>query len=88
VKYALLALRTLLLEKRLEAIPMLDGHQGAALFVRFSDIPLYHAVRAWLASRIRAQRSTRRGHRGSSGFFPRVTTSDVSATAFRLHHGS
>ena len=50
LKYALLALRTLLLEKGLEAIPMLDGHQGAALFVPFSDIPLYDAVRLWLHS--------------------------------------
>ena len=48
LKYALLAMRTLLRESRLEAIPMLDGHRGAALFVPFADIPLYDAVRAWL----------------------------------------
>jgi len=50
LNYALLALRTLLRESRLEAIPMLDGHQGAALFVPFADIPLYDAMRAWLHS--------------------------------------
>ena len=50
LKYALLALQTLLRESRLEAIPMLDGHQGAALFVPFADIPLYDATRAWLHS--------------------------------------
>jgi hypothetical protein len=28
--------------------PVLDGHDGAALFVPFGDIPLYDAVRQWL----------------------------------------
>jgi len=50
LKYALLAMRTLMLESRLEAIPMLDGHEGAALFVPFADIPLYDAMREWLHS--------------------------------------
>ena len=27
---------------------MLDGHDGAALFVPFGDLPLYDAVREWL----------------------------------------
>ncbi|MDP9024048.1 MAG: hypothetical protein M3N13_01560 [Candidatus Eremiobacteraeota bacterium] len=27
---------------------MLDGHDGAALFVPFGDVPLYDAVREWL----------------------------------------
>lgn len=48
--YALLAMRTLLRESRLETIPMLDGHEGVALFVPFADIPLYDAMRAWLHS--------------------------------------
>jgi DNA primase len=48
LKYALLALRTMLQELGLEAIPVLDGNDGAALFVPFGDIPLYDAVREWL----------------------------------------
>ena len=48
MKSALAALRAMLHEDRLEAIPVLDGHDGAALFVPFGDIPLYDAVREWL----------------------------------------
>jgi DNA primase len=48
LKAALEALRALLRESRLEAIPVLDGHDGAALFVPFGDIPLYDAAREWL----------------------------------------
>ncbi len=48
LKAALEALRAMLRESRLEAIPVLDGHDGAALFVPFGDIPLYDAVREWL----------------------------------------
>ena len=48
LKYALLAMRTALTEIGLEAIPVPDGHEGAALFVPFGDAPLYEDVRAWL----------------------------------------
>jgi DNA primase len=48
LKAALEALRAMLRESRLESIPVLDGHDGAALFVPFGDIPLYDAVREWL----------------------------------------
>lgn len=48
LKAASETLRAMLNEVRLEAIPVLDGHDGAALFVPFGDIPLYDAVRAWL----------------------------------------
>lgn len=48
LKYALLALRTMLQECGLQAIPVLDGHDGAALFVPFGDLPLYADVREWL----------------------------------------
>jgi DNA primase len=48
LKTALEALRALLREDGLEAIPVLDGHDGAALFVPFGDLPLYDVVREWL----------------------------------------
>ena len=48
LKSALEALRALLRDAGLQAIPVLDGHDGAALFVPFGDIPLYDAVREWL----------------------------------------
>jgi bifunctional non-homologous end joining protein LigD len=48
LKSALRALRAMLRELGLESIPVLDGHDGAALFLPFGDIPLYDAVREWL----------------------------------------
>jgi bifunctional non-homologous end joining protein LigD len=48
LKYALLALRTALQQVGLRAVPVLDGHRGAALFVPFADAPAYDDVRAWL----------------------------------------
>ena len=48
LKYAMLAMRTALQECGLRAVPVLDGHDGAALFVPFGDLPLYDDVRAWL----------------------------------------
>jgi DNA primase len=48
LKYAMLALRTALQQVGLRAVPVLDGHQGAALFVPFADAPAYEDVRAWL----------------------------------------
>lgn len=48
LKYAMLAMRTELLECRVQAVPVLDGHEGAALFVPFADAPAYEDVRAWL----------------------------------------
>lgn len=50
LKEALLAVRTALFSRGngLEAIPMLDGPDGAALFVPLSDAPTYEAVRGWL----------------------------------------
>ncbi|MDB5070694.1 MAG: polymerase LigD, polymerase domain protein [Candidatus Eremiobacteraeota bacterium] len=48
VAFAMLALRTVLLHYGVEAIPVLDGFAGAALFIPFNDAPAYDAVRAWL----------------------------------------
>lgn len=48
LKQALLAMRAMLAACGLQAIPVLDGHRGAALFVPFGDLPLYDAVREWL----------------------------------------
>lgn len=48
LKYALQAMRAMLQECGLVAIPVLDGHDGAALFVPFGDRPPYAEVREWL----------------------------------------
>jgi DNA primase len=48
LKYAMLTMRTVLQERGLQAVPVLDGHEGAALFVPFADAPAYEDVRAWL----------------------------------------
>jgi len=48
VSLAMLAMRTALLQCGIEAIPVLDGFAGAALFIPFNDAPSYEAVRAWL----------------------------------------
>jgi DNA primase len=46
--FAMLGLRTILLNAGAEAIPVLNGVDGATLFVPFSDVPTYESVRAWL----------------------------------------
>jgi DNA primase len=46
--YAMLDLRGQLRERHAEAIAILDGRHGAALFVPFADLPAYEAVRLWL----------------------------------------
>ena len=48
LKYAMLAMRTALQGWGLHAVPVLDGHHGAALFVPFADAPAYDDVRTWL----------------------------------------
>jgi DNA primase len=48
VAFAMLALRTMLLQYGVEAIPVLAGSAGAALFIPFNDAPAYDAVRTWL----------------------------------------
>lgn len=48
LKEALLALRAELRERGLDAIPIYEALQDAALFIPFSDAPAYDAVRAWL----------------------------------------
>ena len=48
LKEALLALRTALFEHGLEAIPLLEGIDSAALFIPLADAPMYDVVRAWL----------------------------------------
>jgi DNA primase len=48
VAFAMFGLRTVLLHYGVEAIPVLDGFAGAALFIPFNDAPAYDAVRAWL----------------------------------------
>jgi DNA primase len=44
----MLGLRTVLLAHGVEAVPVLNGVDGATLFIPFSDVPSYDAVRAWL----------------------------------------
>jgi DNA primase len=48
VVFAMLGLRTVLLHYGVEAIPVLDGFAGAALFIPFNDAPAYDVVRVWL----------------------------------------
>jgi DNA primase len=48
LKYAMLAVRTVLVEGGVESIAVFDGARGAALFVPFRDLPRYEAVRPWL----------------------------------------
>lgn len=48
VALAMLALRTALQQHGIEAIPVLDGFIGAALFIPFNDEPGYEDVRRWL----------------------------------------
>lgn len=45
---AALAAREALQKLQLDAIPILDGESGIALWIPFSDAPRYDAVRAWL----------------------------------------
>jgi len=45
---AMLALRSALSSSGAESIPVLDGVDGAALFIPFQDAPAYDAVRTWL----------------------------------------
>jgi DNA primase len=48
LSFALLGLRTMLLGWGVEAVPVLNGVDGATLFIPFSDAPSYDAVRTWL----------------------------------------
>jgi DNA primase len=48
LKFAMLAVRTVLVETGIESIAMFDGARGAALFVPFADLPTYESVRPWL----------------------------------------
>ena len=45
---AMLGLRTVLFDRGAEAVPVLNGTDGAALFIPFNDCPTYDAVREWL----------------------------------------
>ena len=45
---ALQALRTVLTARGAQAVPVLDGRHGAALFLPFADLPAYADVRHWL----------------------------------------
>jgi len=45
---AMVVLRAVLLERGVEAIPALNGVDGATLFIPFCDDPTYEAVRTWL----------------------------------------
>ena len=47
LKEALLALRAVLIERGLDAIPLFEGEE-AALFIPIADAPAYDAVRTWL----------------------------------------
>jgi bifunctional non-homologous end joining protein LigD len=45
---AMLVVRGILRERRIECIPVLGGGISAALFIPFCDAPTYETVRAWL----------------------------------------
>ncbi len=48
VRDAALLLRNILCERKLDAIPLLDGQGGIALYIPFDDAPAYAPVRVWL----------------------------------------
>jgi DNA primase len=48
VALAMVAVHRVLVDSGVDAIPVLDGFAGAALFIPFNDTPDYSAVRAWL----------------------------------------
>ncbi|HEV7179878.1 MAG TPA: hypothetical protein VGN11_08400, partial [Candidatus Baltobacteraceae bacterium] len=48
MKEAALALRVTLVESHIEAIPLLDGRGGIALWIPLADAPAADTVRAWL----------------------------------------
>jgi DNA primase len=48
VTAGMLAVRDVLARHDVQAIPVLDGGEGAALFIPFADAPDYVSVRAWL----------------------------------------
>jgi len=48
VAQAMRAVRRVLGDSEIEAIPVLDGFAGGALFIPFDDAPEYDKVRAWL----------------------------------------
>lgn len=49
VKLAALAMRALLFDSaKLQAVPILDGGTGMALWIPFADTPLAHPLRDWL----------------------------------------
>ena len=48
ITLAMFAVRDILGRHGVKAIPVLDGGQGAALFIPFSDAPDYVSVRTWL----------------------------------------
>jgi DNA primase len=48
VESAMLIVREVLLERRIESIPVLGAGITAALFIPFGDAPTYETVRAWL----------------------------------------
>jgi DNA primase len=45
---AMMALKSILVDQGVEAIPALNGVDGATLFIPFCDDPAYDVVRAWL----------------------------------------
>jgi DNA primase len=48
VESAMLIVREVLLERRIESIPVVGAGISAALFIPFDDAPTYETVRAWL----------------------------------------
>jgi bifunctional non-homologous end joining protein LigD len=48
MRQAALLARDILQQRKLDAIPLLDGYGGIALYIPFSDAPAYAPVRAWL----------------------------------------
>jgi DNA primase len=73
--YAMLALRMQLFERGAEAIAVLDGRHGAALFVPFADLPTYEAVRLWLHAVANA----------AVAQCPTLLTAETHPTAARIH---
>jgi DNA primase len=72
VKLAALAMRTLLFEvAKLEAVPLLDGGKGIALWIPFADTPQAEPLRAWLHALCKRAVALH---------------SDLVSTAYNTHH--
>lgn len=76
LRSAMLLLRAVLLEQRVECVPVLGGGVSAALFIPFCDAPTYEMVRAWLHTV--AETAAARE--------PRLLTTDIDPSLKRVIH--